>query len=96
MDAETNEPLQPVASMNGNLMSNLTDDYLVLPPGTSYQEVSWMPVWWGLSENGETAHYDEFTLLHTARQIFHHEFDEELDPSITIPEHPPSTPPRSA
>eukprot|EP00972_Heterocapsa_arctica_P100006 14747723-Heterocapsa_arctica.AAC.1 len=54
-----------------------------------------MPTWWGLSTDGETAKYDESTLLFTARQLFEHEYDETLDPSITIPPASPSTPPRS-
>eukprot|EP00972_Heterocapsa_arctica_P068022 10041332-Heterocapsa_arctica.AAC.1 len=56
-----------------------------------------MPIWWGVSSDGETAVYDEPTLLCTARQIFEHEFGEALDPNIIIPPSmsPPSTPPRS-
>eukprot|EP00972_Heterocapsa_arctica_P096116 14179866-Heterocapsa_arctica.AAC.1 len=56
-----------------------------------------MPIWWGRSPEGETAVFDQSTLLNTARQIFEHEYGEVLNPMITIDssEDEPSTPPRT-
>eukprot|EP00972_Heterocapsa_arctica_P033249 4893670-Heterocapsa_arctica.AAC.1 len=95
LDSETNKPLEPVASVHEGLLQNLTDEFITLPPDQVCQRGNGMPVWWGVSSDGETAVYDEATLLCTARQIFAHEFGELLDPNIVIPpssSSPPSTP----
>eukprot|EP00972_Heterocapsa_arctica_P059665 8799289-Heterocapsa_arctica.AAC.1 len=97
MDVENQEPLEPVASMEGGVLLTIDDDYLVLPPDTAHQKACAMPIWWGRSLEGETAVFDQSTLLNTARQIFEHEYNEAIKPVITIDssEDEPSTPPRA-
>eukprot|EP00972_Heterocapsa_arctica_P033467 4926654-Heterocapsa_arctica.AAC.1 len=62
--------MEPVASVKDGLLLTIPDDYLFLRPDQTYQKGNDMPTWWASTELGETADYDEDTLLHTARQIF--------------------------
>eukprot|EP00972_Heterocapsa_arctica_P031779 4682834-Heterocapsa_arctica.AAC.1 len=66
------EPLEPVAIVHEGQFDTLNDEYITLPPGQAYQRGNGMPDWWGVSLDGETAVYDEATLLCTARQLFEH------------------------
>eukprot|EP00972_Heterocapsa_arctica_P079322 11691816-Heterocapsa_arctica.AAC.1 len=74
MDSETMEPMEPVATVHDGQFDTLSDEYITLPPEQVYQRGNGMPDWWGAGANGETAAYDEDTLLFTARQLFEHEF----------------------